>query len=107
MPTPEGAVLAVPLLLALAWLFRAESPQHIFFLSSGARGDSYPLGTGALLLLVSFGMQPILCCSAPRRRKRASPYSRNTPRKAKYSSRTLPNTSPTTPEEEKHNAPCP
>src|SRR5829696_3555322 len=104
MPTPEGAVLA-QLLLALAWLLGAESPKHVF-LSSGARGDSYPLGTGALLLSVTFGMQSILCCSAPRRRKRAAPYSRNTPRKGKYSSRVLPNTSPT-PKEHKHNAPCP
>jgi hypothetical protein len=30
-----------------------------------------------------FGMQSILCCSAPKRRKRAIPYSRNTPRKGK------------------------
>src|SRR5215211_1179245 len=47
---------------------RAESPQHIF-LSSGGRGDSYPLGAGALLLSVSFGMQSILCCSAPGRKR--------------------------------------
>lgn len=51
MPTPEGAVLLAQLLLALAWLLGAESPKHIF-LSSGTRGDSYPLGTGALLLSV-------------------------------------------------------
>jgi hypothetical protein len=105
MPTPEIGVLAL-LFLALAWLLGAESPKHIFFLISGTRGDWYPLGTGALLLLVSFGMQSILCF-APRRRKRAAPYSRNTPRKGKYSLRTLPNTLPTTPTQQKHNAPCP
>ena len=104
MPTPEGAVLAL-LFLALAWLLGAESPKHIF-LSSGTRGDSYPLGTGALLPFGVFGMQSILCCSA-RRRKRGAPYSRNTPKKGKYSSRARPNSSPTTPTEEKHNAPCP
>ena len=52
-----------------------------------------------------FGMQSIPC-STPRRRKRAAPYNRNTPRKGKYGSRALPNTSPT-PEEHKHNALCP
>src|SRR5215204_54103 len=41
-----------------------------------------PLGTGGLLLSVSCGLQSILCCSAPRR-KRGAPYSRNTPRKGK------------------------
>ena len=30
-----------------------------------------------------FGMQSIPCCSTPRRRKRAAPYNRNTPRKGK------------------------
>jgi hypothetical protein len=73
-------------------------------LSSGTRGDSYPLGPGPLLLSVFFGMQSILCFAS--RRKRGAPYSRNTPRKGKYSSRARPNTSPT-PKEEKHNAPCP
>src|SRR5215204_1177257 len=43
----------------------------------------YPLVTAALLLSVFFGMQSILCCSAPKRRKRAAPYSLNTPRKGK------------------------
>src|SRR5829696_6340693 len=84
----------------------AELPKNIF-LRSGTCGDSYPLGTAALLLWVSFGLQSILCCSAPRRRKRGAPYSRNTPRKGEYSSRALPNTSPTTPKQEKRNAPCP
>src|SRR5215203_5450620 len=36
-------------------LLEAESPKSIFFLSSGTRGDSRPLGTGALLLLVFLG----------------------------------------------------
>ena len=41
-----------------------------------------PLVKAALLLSVFFGMQSIPC-STPRRRKRAAPYNRNTPRKAK------------------------
>src|SRR5215217_1787838 len=51
MPTLEGGVLA-DLLLTLAWLLGAESPENIL-LSSGTRcGDSYPLGTQPLLFSV-------------------------------------------------------
>jgi hypothetical protein len=62
-------------------LLWAESPKNIFFVSSGSHGDSYPLGTGPLLFSVFYGMQSILCSA--RRRKRGTPYSRNTPRKGK------------------------
>jgi hypothetical protein len=65
MPTPEGAVLLAELLLALGWLLGAGSPKHIFFMSSGTRGESSALGTGSLLLSVFYGMQSIFC-AAPR-----------------------------------------
>src|SRR5215216_459118 len=64
-----------------------------------------PLGTGALLLWVFWACSR--SSAAPRvGGSREALYSRNTPRKCKYSSRARPNTSPT-PKEEKHSTPCP